>query len=106
MLNRQDFFFFRPSYVLEFLYVLIGQLLDFVQSAALFVFRKLFRFEMLFHCVVSVPTYVADGGPVIFKDFVDVFSEVSATLFVQSWDWDTNQAAVIGGIEAEIRSLN
>src|SRR5688572_21266682 len=53
--------------------------------------------------LVAVAADVTDGGSMLFEDFVDVPGEHLTTLFSQRRNWNSNEAAIVGGVQSKIR---
>src|SRR5207249_5599453 len=66
------------------------------------VFGYEFVFEHLFQVLVAVPADVADGGSMLLQDSMDVFGKLFPAFFGERRNWDTNQTAVVGGIQAQV----
>src|SRR5437764_6477355 len=99
-LHGQDFLLFLFRDFFQFTDVIVGQLLDFSDRVLFVVFGYEFVFEHLFQVLVAVPADVADGGSMLLQDSMDVFGELFPALFGERRNWDTNQTAVVGGIQA------
>src|SRR6266566_8135246 len=99
-LHGQDFLLFLFRDFFQFSDVIVGQLLDFSDCVLFVVFGYEFVFEHLFQVLVAVPADVADGGSMLLQDSMDVFGELFPALFGERRNWDTNQTAVVGGIQA------
>src|SRR5437870_10090298 len=101
-LHSQDFLLFLFRDFFQFSDVIVGQLLDFSDRVLFVVFGYEFVFEHLFQVLVAVPADVADGGSMLLQDSMDVFGELFPALFGERRNWDTNQTAVVGGIQAQV----
>src|SRR5207247_8769757 len=99
-LDGQDFLLFLFRDFFQFTDVIIGQLLHFGERVLFVVFGDEFVFEHLFQVIVAVLADVADGGSMLLQDSMDVFGELFPALFGSRRNWDTNQTAVVGGIQA------
>ena len=52
--------------------------------------------------LVAVPADIADGGSMLLENFMHVLGELFPALFGERRNGDTDQAAVVGGIQAEV----
>src|ERR1700734_4572723 len=87
-LDLHDFGFLLFGHLFHFFDFFVGELLDLVEGALLFVFGNLFIFGGFFDEIVAVAADVADGGAVIFEDAVEVFDDFLATILGHGRDGD------------------
>src|SRR2546425_6347901 len=55
---------------------------------------------------VAVPADVADGGSMLLENFMHMLGELFPPLFRERWNWDANQAAVVGRVQTEVRGAD
>src|SRR5262245_29239303 len=101
-LHGQDFLLFLLRDFFQFMDVIVGQLLDFGERVLFVVFGDVFVFEHLFQVLVAVPADIADGGPMLLQDLMYVFGKLFPALFGERRNWDTNQTAVVGGVQTQV----
>src|SRR5579864_3513356 len=80
-LNFHDFFFLGFAHLFHLLDLIVSELLDLFQRAALVIFRDFFVFQRLFDLIVTIAADVADGGAVFFQNLMQVFDHLLAALF-------------------------
>src|SRR5579872_7481968 len=76
ILDFHDLFFFGVDERIDILDVLIGQLLELIGSALVFVFRDLVIFEQRFDRVDALVTNIADRHLALFAAFVDDLDQI------------------------------
>ena len=81
------FFFFGGAEIFDFFCFGVGELVQFVEGAFLFVLADLFFLFEFVDGFFEVAADVADGGAVIFEGFVNVLDEFLAALFGRSEEW-------------------
>jgi len=93
------FFFFGGREFFYFLGFGLGEFVEFVEGALLFVLTDLFFFFEFVDGFFQIAADIANGGAVVFEGFVDMLDQFLATFFGGGGDGNADDFAVVCGIE-------
>src|SRR5690242_14965230 len=100
--HLHHFGFLLFGHLFHALDLFVGQLLDLVEGALLFVLGDLLVLGRLFDQLIAVAPNIAHRGAVILKDAVQMLHHLASPFLGHRWHGDADDLAIVIGIEAEV----
>src|SRR5580704_975277 len=102
LLDFEDFFFFGAGGLVDFVHIAVGQLLNLVVGALVFVFGDVFVLEQRLDGLVAVAPDIAHRYAVMLGNAVQAFDEFLAALLGKGRYGQPDHLAIVRRIQAQV----